>query len=127
MRVQAPTSIGGRASGRVAGIASAEVGGFGAASIADGGAGGGASGGGGGGAGGGASACATVPAGGGGASAACARAVVTPASIIMPSANPAPPRGDPHVIRPLRFADPFILGPPFCLVVSCGPTISKRC
>src|SRR3954469_11699186 len=37
-RVQAPTSMGGSTSGRVAGIASAEVGGFGAASTADGGA-----------------------------------------------------------------------------------------
>src|SRR3954469_22014913 len=89
-RVQAPTSIGGSVSGRVAGIASAAVGGLGAASIADDAAGAAAAGGGAGGggaAGGGGSACAIVPPG---VSVPSARAAPALASAIT-SANPALP------------------------------------
>src|SRR5436305_897619 len=77
-RTQAPTSIGGRASGRVAGIASVEVGGVGAGGGVAATAGGGAAAGGGG-SGGGASAGGAA---GGGASAGAAWAQAAPVAVV---------------------------------------------
>src|SRR5688572_4330807 len=117
-RVHAPTWIGGSTSGRVAGIASAAVGGLGVASTAAGGAAGGGGGGAGGGGGGGASACATA-AGAAGASGVCAQAVPVPSSAVATIKKPLLSRG-------VAVSSPFIRLPR-SVCVNVGATISKAC